>query len=116
MTGDFKALLDRDMAVFHNAAEMAHAVGIRYAGQQRTVPAVIDRTAAQGRKKLESDHAEGLHRADCIVYVALRDLGIVPKQGRNIEIEEAGAATEYVVAKADVEDGEIILELELMEE
>ena len=38
------------------------------------------------------------------------------KKDRNIEIEEAGAVSIYQIAKADCEDGEIILELELMDE
>lgn len=116
MIGGFKALLDSDMKVFHNPAEMAHNVNIWYLEKQYTVHAVIDHTAAEDRRKTETDHAEGIYRADCLVYIALRDLGFVPKKDRNIEIEEAGAVTEYRIEKADCEDGEIILELELMEE
>ncbi len=114
--GDFKAQLASDMKVFHNPAEMAHMVNIWYSEKQYTVPAVIDHTAAEDRKKTENDHAEGIYRANCLVYIALCDLGFMPKKDRNIEIEEAGAVTEYRIEKADCEDGEIILELELMDE
>jgi len=113
---DFKALLDSDMNVFHNPAEFAHETNIWYLEKQYRVPAVIDHTAAEERKQLEADHAEGMHRAQCLVYIALRDLGVVPKRGRRIEMEEAGAVNIYRVAKADCEDGEIILELELLDE
>lgn len=116
MTGDFKALLDSDMKVFHNPAEFAHKTNIWYMEKQYMVPVIIDHTAAEDRKKSETDHAEGIYRANCLVYIALRDLGFVPKKDRSIEIEEAGAAVEYRIEKADCEDGEIILELELMEE
>ena len=102
--------------VFHNPAEFAHKTNIWYLEKQYTVPAVIDHTAAEKRQQLEADHAEGIHRAQCLVYIAMRDLGFVPKRGRNIEIEEAGAVVMYRVAKADCEDGEIILELELLDE
>ena len=114
MTGDFKALLDSDMKVFHNPAEFAHKTNIWYLEKQYTVPAVIDHTAAEERQRAGEDHAEGIYRANCLVYIALRDF--VPKKDRNIEIEEAGAVSIYQIAKADCEDGEIILELELMDE
>ena len=116
MMGDFKALLDADMKVFHNPAEMAHTINVWYGEKKYTVPAIIDHTAAEERKKAGEDHAEGIHRANCLVYIPLNRMGLVPKQGRSIEVEEAGAVTEYQIAKADLEDGEIILELELMEE
>lgn len=116
MIGGFKALLDSDMKVFHNPAEMAHTTNVWYLEKQYTVPAIIDHTAAEDRKKLETDHAEGIYRANCLAYIALRDLGFVPKKDRRIEIEEAGAVSTYQIKKADCEDGEIILELELMDE
>ena len=116
MMGDFKALLDSDMKVFHNPAEMANMINIWYLEKQYTIPAIVDHTAAENRKKTEKDHVEGIYRANCLVYIALRDLGFVPKKDRNIEIEEAGAVSIYQIAKADCEDGEIILELELMDE
>jgi hypothetical protein len=114
--GDFKAQLVSDMSVFHNPGEFAHITNIWYLEKQHTVPAIIDHTAAEDRSKTENDHAEGIYRANCLVYIALRDLGFVPKKDRNIEIEEAGAVNTYRIEKADCEDGEIILELELMDE
>lgn len=116
MMGDFKALLAGDMKVFHNPAEFAHKVNIWYLEKQYTVPAIIDHTAAEERRKTEADRAEGICRINCLVYIALCNLGFVPKKGRSIEIEEAGAVTEYRIEKADCEDGEIILELELIDE
>lgn len=116
MTGDFKALLDSDMKVFHNPAEFAHETNIWYLEKMYTVPAIIDHTGAENRKKTEKDNAEGIYRANCLVYISLCDLGFVPKKDRSIEIEEAGAVSTYRIEKADCEDGEIILELELMDE
>lgn len=113
---DFKAQLVKDMAAFHNPAEFAHRINLWYQGEQYTVPAIIDHTAAEDRKKREVDHAEGIYRANCLVYIALCDLGFVPKKNRGIEIEEAGAVSMYRIEKADCEDGEIILELGLMDE
>ena len=51
--GDFKALLDSDMKVFHNPAEFAHETNIWYLEKKYTVPVIIDHTAAEDRKKLE---------------------------------------------------------------
>jgi hypothetical protein len=113
---DFKAQLVSDMKVFHNPAEMAHITNIWYLENPYTVPAVIDHTGAEDRNKKDNDHAEGIYRANCLVYIALCDLGFVPKKDRNIEIEEAGAVNLYRIEKADCEDGEIILELELLDE
>ena len=50
MMGDFKALLDSDMKVFHNPAEMANMINIWYLEKQYTIPAIVDHTAAENRK------------------------------------------------------------------
>ena len=113
---DFKAQLVSDMKVFHNTAEFANMTNIWYLEEAYCVPVIIDHTEAEKRQKLEADHAEGLHRAQCLVYISLYDLGFTPKKGRHIEIEEAGAVNEYYIAKVDLEDGEIVLELEILDE
>ena len=114
--GDFKAQLASDMKVFHNTAEFATVTNIWYLEKPYKVTLIIDHTAAEERQKGSGDNAEGIHRASCLVYIALQDLGFTPKKGRNIEIEEAGAVNMYRIEKADCEDGEIILELEWLEE
>lgn len=113
---DFKSLLDSDMEVFHNAAEFAQKISVWYQEEHYTLPVIIDHTAAEERQKAGEDHAEGIYRADCLAYIPMRELGFVPKKDRRIELEVAGAVNTYNIAKADCEDGEIILELELMEE
>ncbi len=113
---DFKSQLIADMAAFHNTAEFASKINLMYQGKQYTVPAIIDHTGAEDREKRANDYAEGIYRANCLVYIALCDLGFVPRKDQNIEIEEAGAVSLYRIEKADCEDGEIILELELMDE
>ena len=62
------------------------------------------------------DFKAGINRASCLGYMALYDFGCVPKKGRQLEIDEAGAINMYNISKADCEDGEIILELEMLEE
>ena len=51
MMGDFKALLDSDMKVFHNPAEFAHETNIWYLEKKYTVQAIIDHTAAEERQR-----------------------------------------------------------------
>lgn len=113
---DFKSQLIKDMAAFHNTAEFAQKIKLWYQEKPYIVPAIIDHSGAEDRKKRANDYAEGIYRANCLVYIALCDLGFVPQKDRNIEIEESGAASMYRIEKADCEDGEIILELELMDE
>lgn len=113
---DFKAQIASDMKVFHNCGEMATMTDVWYQGKQYYIPIIIDHTAADERQKGSGDNAEGLYRASCLVYISQYDLGLVPRKGREIEIDEAGAVNMYRITKADCEDGEIILELELIDE
>lgn len=113
---NFKKLLESDMKVFHNTGEMATITDIWYQGKMYNVPLIIDHTAADERRRLNGDNVEGLHTVSCLVYISLYDLGFIPKQGRTIEIDEAGAIRQFEIKKADHEDGEIILELEVLEE
>ena len=50
------------------------------------------------------------------MYISHADLGFVPKKGKTLEVEEAGAVSEYIITKSSYEDGEIILELGAFEE
>ena len=113
---DFKAQLASDMKVFHNCSEMATMTDILYQVKQHYIPVIIDHTAADERQRGNGDNSEGFNRVSCLVYMSLYDFGCVPKRGRQIEIDEAGAVNLYYIAKADCEDGEIILELEMVDE
>ena len=113
---DFKAQLIKDLPVFHNPGEFASMVNLWYCGEQYTVPAVIDHTAAADRQQPGSDHAEGINQIEALMYISHADLGFVPKKGKTLEVEEAGAVSEYIITKSSYEDGEIILELGALEE
>lgn len=115
---DFKAQIASDMKVFHNTAEMATMTDIWYQGKKYTVPLIIDHTAAEERRvrKTTEDHAEGLHAAKCLVYMSQYDIGFIPKKDRQIEIDTGGAVQLFYIAQSDCEDGEIILELEVLDE
>lgn len=108
---DFKAQINKDLKVFNNPAEFASMVNMWYDGKTYTIPAVIDHAAAEDRKRLQDDHAEGISNIEALLYISHDDLGFVPKRGMEIELEEAGAVNIYTITKSEYEDGEIILEL-----
>lgn len=115
---NFKNQIAEDMKVFHNTSEFGNMTHIWYQEKMYTVPLIIDHTSAEKRRQLNGDNAEGLYTADCLVYISQHDLGFVPKRGRKLEMDEAGNGTAlmYMIDKADVEDGEIILELSVIDE
>lgn len=108
---DFKAQIIEDLKTFHNPGEFAEMMNIWYEGDLYTVPAVLDHLTEADREKPQTDHAEGIYRVEAMLYISHADLGIVPQKGREIEIEEAGAVSEYTIEKSSYEAGEIVLEL-----
>lgn len=113
---DFKAQLEKDMETFHNPGEFASIMNIWYDGKRYEIPVVMDHTAATEREAGSGDHAEGINKLEALAFIALADLGFVPKRGRQIEFEEAGAIITYRIEKSDCEEGEIILELGAFDE
>ena len=83
---DFKSQLIKDMTAFHNTAEFAHEIKLWYQEKQYIVPAIIDHSGAEDREKRANDYAEGIYRANCLVYIAQCDLGFVPQKDRNISV------------------------------
>ncbi len=108
---DFKTQLIADLKTFHNPGEFAEIMNIWYEGNQYTIPAIIDHMTSTDRKKPGSDNAEGVYRAEAVLYISHEDIGIIPQKGQDIEIEEAGAVNLYSIEKSNYEAGEIVLEL-----
>lgn len=110
---NFKEQLERDVkAVFHNTSEFAEEKMICYSGKYYTVPVILDYEGAQERKKPSSDNADGIFLVDAKLYVALSDINFIPRQGANIEIED----DMYRIVKVGNEAGEIVLDLERLDE
>lgn len=107
---DFKAQIIEDLKTFHNPGEFAEMMCIWYDGKQYEVPAVLDHLTGTDRQQPGGDHAEGIYRAEAMLYISHADIGIVPQKGREIEIEEAGTIS-YTIKKSSYEAGEIVLEL-----
>lgn len=81
--------------------------GVRYKG-----PVIIDDGGAQDRKKLSTDHVDGLVLVDLVVYVPLSLLKTIPQKGLNMEIGDHI----YQITKVHPEAGEIVLYLEMLTE
>lgn len=110
---NFKEQLERDVkAVFHNTKEFAETKDIYYNGKYYTVPVIIDYEGAKDRKKPSSDNADGIFLVDARLYVAFSDLKFMPRQGANIEIDD----DIFKIAKVENEAGEIVLDLERLDE
>ena len=104
---DFKAQIIEDLKTFHNPGEFAEMMCIWYDGQQYEVPAVLDHLTGTDRQQPGGDNAEGIYRAEAMLYISHADMGTVPKKGYEIEIEEAGAVNSYMIEKSSYEAGEI---------
>lgn len=110
---DFKEVLENDLkTVFHNNNEFAENVTIYYDGQEyENIPAVIDRSA-EDRNKPNTDKDFILYSFDVSAYIHLTDLGFVPRKNHNIYINDE----EYKIVTVKEEMGEILLELEALDE
>lgn len=109
---NFKEQVKKDLKVFHNLQEFAEEMEIRYGGETYTIPVVLDHEGAQDRKKPSNDYVDGIFRVDAKIYMSQNDFDVIPRQGANIEVGD----DIFSIAKVAVELGEIILELERLDE
>lgn len=110
---NFKEQLERDVKeVFHNTDEFAEDTEFYYNGEYYNVPVILDYEGAQDRKKPSSDNADGIFRVDVKMYVTFSDINIMPRQGANIEIGD----DIFEIVKVGKEGGEIVLDLEMLDE
>jgi len=109
----FKAQAKRDLkTVFHNTDEHADKLRVEYNGKKYNIPVVVDHDGARDRVKPSSDNADGIFISDMTVYISFYDLKIVPRKETEIVID----GTAYNINKVDCLEGEITLDLELMDE
>jgi len=110
----FKDAVKRDIAaVFHNAEEFAEVTKVSYGGKHYEIPVVLDRAIETDRKKPSSDHAGGVFLADVRAYINAADLTApIPRKGKRIEI----SGEDYKIARVSEEMGEIVLDLEMLDE
>lgn len=104
---NFRQQLEDDMSIFHNCNEFAEMKEIVYNGKFYNILVVIDSEIAKERNKPSSDNADGIFLIDTVIFAAYKDLKIMPKKGKNIEID----GEIYIIASVSNECGEIELEL-----
>ena len=110
---NFKDVVRQDILnVFHNAQEFAEEKAVRYDGKWYQIPVIMDYDGAKDRKKPSTDNADGIFLCDVKVYIAAADLPTLPRKDRNIEIGD----DLFNIAKVEVEAGEIVLYLEMLDE
>lgn len=109
----FKECVKQDLTtVFHNTNEFAEIADIYYDRKlYKNIP-VIMTSVSEDRQKKSSDYEPILFKIDAKVYIKFDDLGIMPRKKHNIQI----ADIDYGIVTATEELGEIVLELEAIDE
>ncbi len=116
---NFKDIVKSDIAtVIMNVDEFAENHSVRYDGETYDdVPIVFQKVKQSDRPAISSDHMEGIYLVTAVAYVNVGNLGgIVPEQGKYIEINDGEALgkpfyVRYKVATSKCEFGLITLEL-----
>lgn len=111
---NFKEAIRQDNAkVFHNRAEFAEQMTVKYDGERYSIPVVLDRSGEKDRKQYTTtDHAQGIFVCDATAYINETNMPTKPRKDRKIEIE----GDLYNITKVEVEMGEIVLYLEMFDE
>ena len=108
---DFKAQLQRDLDVFHNSGEFAQQLEFWYDGNRYCAPVILD-SSMDNRKQPASDHVDGIYRADLTMHIAHEAIKVIPRKGHNIEIGD----DTYIITHVSHEDGDIVIEMEMLTE
>ncbi|MCL2087650.1 MAG: hypothetical protein FWH05_08685 [Oscillospiraceae bacterium] len=110
---NFKDILNRDLkTVFFNANEHAEKAKIEYNGKKYNIPVVTEYEGAKDRRRISSDHANGIFISDMTLYIAFSDLKILPRKETIITIN----GENFKVVKPEFSQGMITLALEVLEE
>jgi len=111
---NFKDAIRQDSAkVFHNRGEFAENMTVKYDGERYNIPVVLDHSGEKERKRYTTtDHVQGIFVCDVTAYIMETDLPTQPRKDRKIEVE----GDLYNIAKVEIEMGEIVLYLEMLDE
>lgn len=110
---NFKEMLRQDLkGTFYRTDEFAEKRTVEYDGKIKKIPVIFDYEAAEDREITIKDKAEGLYKVDIILRLQLEDMGETPRKGKNLYIDDDS----YTIQKVTTEYGEIILELESIDE
>lgn len=107
--------------VFLNLGEFAEKRTVEYDGERyEDIPIVLSGLKEKERRKLMSDHAQGLYLVSSVLHCALSDIGgTQPEKGQRIKINDCEGGRffrEFYVATSDCELGMLRIELEAIDE
>lgn len=106
-------MLRQDLkGTFYRIDEFAEKRTVEYDGKIKKISVIFDYEAAESREITIKDKAEGLHKVDIILRVQLEEMGEIPRKGKTLYIDDDS----YTIRKVTTEYGEIILELENIDE
>lgn len=106
-------MLQKDLkSTFYRTDEFAEKRMIEYNGKIKKIPVIFDHEAIEDRKISVKDKAEGLYKIDIIIRLQLEDMGETPRKGKSLYIDDDC----YKIKAVTCEYGEIILELECIDE
>ena len=108
----FKDSVAADIGVFLNVEEFAETMDVVYEGVLYSIPVVLEKNQTEDRKHNQTDFMQGVFPVTKVAYLAETDIGVIPKQGSFISIDDY----EYRIATSDVEMGVIRLGLEAYDE
>lgn len=120
----FKSMVEKDCdGVFLNTEEFAEKHTIWYDGDIfADVPVLLTKIKQKDRPQLSGNNMDGIHIATVRMHIALKHLnGIIPEQGRPIEIDDGFAVytvfkKKFRIVESNEAMGMISLELEAYDE
>lgn len=110
----FKECVKQDLInVFHNTEELAEKADIYYDGEKYSNVSVVINMLSDDRSKKNNDYEPILFKISAKAYIMSDDLGgVMPRKNHNIQIGDI----EYRIVTAKEELGDIVLELEAIDE
>lgn len=110
---NFKDQIERDISqVFHNTAEFGEMREVVYLNIHYDVSVIMEYNVQQDRKKTVKDHTDNFFTVNARAYIPFTQLGRIPRKNKKIEID----GERYKIIKSGNEDGEIVLNLEQVDE
>ncbi len=110
---NFKQLLAQDLkSTFYRTDEFAELRTVEYDGKIKKIPVIFTSDSVNNRKISAKDKSEGLHKVSAGVRIQLESWGITPRKGKTLYIDDET----YKIGTVASENGEIILELERIDE
>lgn len=108
-----RASFEKDLsAVFHNSNEFATIHKVSTGKFEKDIAIIMDHEGINERQFRQKERPEGVFVGELLVYMQYKDIGFKPVRYQKINIDN----TVYTILTSEVEEGELILELEVNDE